>query len=209
MATDGRQLIEHYGAIHASRMYGNTSVKNLRFIRPHIRLLRPQSVLDYGCGRSALLEALNLGAGVKTFRYDPAIPEYASPPANAVDLLLNVDVLEHIPESDLPATLEAMRDVTRHALIIIDTRPASLLLPSGENAHCTLHSHIWWQDYLKRYFPTLEPIRAARRSRAAFRTWSLSPRQRIALPLMRAGEDAAFWWMRALYGKGRSVAASD
>ena len=97
MATDGRQLIEHYGAIHASRMYGNTSVKNLRFIRPHIRLLRPQSVLDYGCGRSALLEALNLGAGVKTFRYDPAIPEYASPPANAVDLLLNVDVLEHIP----------------------------------------------------------------------------------------------------------------
>jgi hypothetical protein len=195
---DGQALIDQYRVLHASRLYGHTSVKNLRFIRPHIRLLGPSSILDYGCGRSALLEALGLGAGVRTLRYDPAIPEYSTPPTETVDLVINIDVLEHIPESDLPATLEQMRALGRQALIVIDTRPASTILPNGENAHCTLHPHEWWRDYLLRFYPHVVPVRAARRSRAAFRTWELTTMQSAALRAMRLKESAAYWLQRAV-----------
>jgi hypothetical protein len=203
LSAEGQALIEEYGAIHASRIYGNTSIKNLRFIRPHIKALGPSSILDYGCGRSRLVECLDLGFDVRTLRYDPAIPEFAARPSEVVDLLINVDVLEHVPESDLDAVVLEMRDLCRHALIIVDTRPAALILPNGKNAHCTLHSHDWWRNYLLKFFPAVIPIRAARRSRAAFRTWPLSSRDRLVLPFSRAREDVAYWLARAVFGKER------
>ena len=119
------RLIEEYAQIHAREAYGNTSLKNLRLIRPEIRLLRPTTIVDYGCGQSRLLDRLNLGYSVELFRYDPAIPAYASRPDVKADLLLNIDVLEHIEESDLDDVLADMRSMCRHALIIVDTAPAT------------------------------------------------------------------------------------
>ncbi len=197
MEPKGQELIDQYRELHASRLYGHTSIKNLRFVRPQVKILNPGSVLDYGCGRSPLLEALSLGPRVRTARYDPAIPEYAAPPTEAADLVINIDVLEHIPEPDLPATLEQMRSLGRDALIVIDTKPASMILPNGENAHCTLHPHAWWRDYLLRFYPEIVPIRVARRSRAAFRTWKLTRRQVVALRVMRLKESSAHWLRRA------------
>jgi hypothetical protein len=77
MAATGSDLIEQYRQIHASGCYGATSVKNPRFLRPEIRLLRPRSILDYDCGQSSLLDALDLGYPVDLLRYDPAIPAFA------------------------------------------------------------------------------------------------------------------------------------
>jgi hypothetical protein len=187
--------------VHAARLYGNTSVKNLRYIRPHIKLLKPRSVLDFGCGQSTLLQALEFGPNVQTVRHDPAIPEFSAEPVGRFDLLINIDVLEHIPENDLPTLLETMRGLAREALFIVDTEPASMILPNGENAHCTLHSHSWWNAMLARFFPRLVPIRVARRSRAAFRTWQLSPSQAAVLRAMRVAEDARYWSRRAVTGK--------
>ncbi|MGI9419164.1 MAG: methyltransferase domain-containing protein, partial [Geminicoccaceae bacterium] len=103
------ELIAQYAQMHASRVYGATSVKNLRFLRPEIKLRRPRSILDYGCGQSRLLDELDLGYPVTLHRYDPAIPDYAEKPEGAVDLLLNIDVLEHIEEEDLDRVLAEMR----------------------------------------------------------------------------------------------------
>lgn len=192
----GAELVGQYSLLHASRTYGNTSVKNLRFIRPQVRMLAPSSVIDFGCGRSELLERLELGPGVVLRRFDPAIPEYSEMPKEASDLLINIDVLEHVPEPDLPGLIETMRGLGRNAIIVIDTKPASMILPNGENAHCTLHGHDWWRDYLGRFYPVLEPIRVARRSRAAFRTWTLSPAQKAELALRRTGETVAYWAAR-------------
>jgi len=193
MPSAGDQLIEQYRQLHASTRYGATSVKNLRFLRPEIRLLGPRSILDYGCGQSMLLEELNLGYPVVLYRYDPAIPAIATPPAERVDLLINIDVLEHIPEPDLDRVVAHMASLCRNAIIIVDTEPAGTFLPNGENAHCTLHPRGWWADYLRRFFPVLEPVRVKRRRRAAFRTWSRKPGEAARYHLMRAQEDTRFW----------------
>lgn len=165
------ELIAQYRAIHASQAYGDTSIKNLRFLRPEIKLLDPHSVIDYGCGQSPLLEMLGLDDGVALHRYDPAIPEYSSKPEGKFDLLINVDVLEHIEEVDLDEVLREMAGLANNAIVIIDTAPAKLVLPDGRNAHVTLKDHDWWQARLSRHFAYLEPIGTARRTRAGFKTW--------------------------------------
>ena len=68
--TGNPELIEQYRQMHATRVYGDTSVKSLRFLRADVKLLKPRSVLDYGCGQSRLLEQLNLGYPVELIRYD-------------------------------------------------------------------------------------------------------------------------------------------
>jgi hypothetical protein len=138
------RLIEDYAQIHATRVYGASSVKNLRLLRPEIKLLRPRSLLDYGCGQSALIDRLNLGYPVELYRYDPAIPAFSEKPKAKVDLLINVDVLEHIEERDLDDVITDMRALCRDALIIVDTAPAKGILPDGRNLHVTLKPHDWW-----------------------------------------------------------------
>ena len=187
--TGNPELIDQYRRIHASAAYGTTSVKNLRFIRPEIQLLRPQSILDYGCGQSRLIELLDLGYAADLKRYDPAIPAFALKPAGVFDLVINVDVLEHIQETDLDAVLAEMRGFGREALIIIDTRPAKKLLSDGRNAHVTIRPHDWWRERLSRHFDHLEPISTVRRSRAGFRTWSRKPGDSQRFLRMRAAEN--------------------
>lgn len=186
--TGNQELIEQYRQIHATTVYGDTSVKNLRFLRPEIRLLRPRSVLDYGCGQSRLIDSLDLGYDAALYRYDPAIPAYSTKPKDKVDLLLNIDVLEHIEEQDLDAVIAEMRSLCREAIIIVDTAPAVRTLSDGRNAHVSLHPHAWWRARLGRHFGHLEAIPTVRRTRAGFRTWSRRPSDKMRYGLMRAAE---------------------
>jgi 2-polyprenyl-3-methyl-5-hydroxy-6-metoxy-1,4-benzoquinol methylase len=200
--TGNPELIDQYRQIHASRVYGDTSVKNLRFVRADIKLLRPRSVLDYGCGQSRLLDQLGLGYPVKLIRYDPAIPQYATKPAQPADLLINVDVLEHVEERDLDAVLADMASLCRHAMVIIDTKPASAVLPDGRNAHVTVRPHAWWRERLLRHFPQLYPLATARNSRAGFKTWQRTAPQSIAYVGQRGADNLRHYagWLIAKLG---------
>lgn len=191
-----RKLIENYAEIHASQAYGNTSLKNLRLIRPEIQLLKPQSIVDYGCGQSALLDRLDLGYPLARYRYDPAIPAFAEKPEVKADLLINIDVLEHIEESDLDDVLAEMRVLGREALIIVDTAPAKRLLPDGRNLHVTLKPHDWWRERIASHFGPLYPVRTLRRARAGFKTWQRGPTQTLQYHLMRVREDAGYYAKR-------------
>ena len=149
-------------------------------------------ILDYGCGQSRLVDVLDLGYPAKLVRYDPAIPEVSTRPAEVFDLLINIDVLEHIEEKDLDEVIADMRSLCRNALIIIDTKLAVTLLADGRNAHVTVRPADWWHARLSRHFPYLEGITTARYTRAGFRTW---PRKRGGLPryaAMRAAETVRY-----------------
>jgi 2-polyprenyl-3-methyl-5-hydroxy-6-metoxy-1,4-benzoquinol methylase len=191
--TGNPELIQQYRLLHATRAYGDTSVKSLRFLRAEIRLLKPRSILDYGCGQSRLLERLNLGYPADLIRYDPAIPEWAKKPDRRVDLLICIDVLEHIEEGDLDGVLDEMAGLCRNAMIVIDTRPAATILPDGRNAHATIKPHAWWRQRLARHFPALHPLATVRRSRAGFKTWSRSPRHLVAYTALRAADNARYY----------------
>jgi hypothetical protein len=196
--TGNPELIAQYRHMHATSVYGDTSVKNLRFLRPEIKLLRPRSILDYGCGQSRLLDRLELGYPTELIRYDPAIPPYSRKPVRPADLLINVDVLEHIEERDLDDVISEMVSLCRHAIIIIDTKPASTILPDGRNAHVTIRPHAWWRERLSRHFPALYPQATARTSRAGFKTWPRTGRQTLKYFALRLGENARHYAQRAV-----------
>ncbi len=192
------ELLEHYRQLHNTRVYGTSSVKYVRFLRPWIRLSGARSLLDYGCGQSRFLDSLGLGPKVALRRYDPAIADYARLPKGKVDLLVSIDVLEHIEEAQLSAVFREMRNACREALIVVDTKSAKHTLPDGRNAHVSLHSHEWWQMRLATEFGYLEPISTPRRSRAAFKTWRSTPGEQLAYKLLRAQENAIYYAKRLL-----------
>lgn len=169
----GREdLIEYYRNKHATEAYGDTSVKYLRFLRPEIALLKPATVIDYGCGQSRLLDLLARDIGFRGIRHDPAIPEFSARPSEPADLLICIDVLEHVEEADLDAVIADMRSLCREAIVVVDTKKAVQVLPDGRNAHVSLHPHAWWQERLSRQFGPLTPIRCPRSTRAGFRTFA-------------------------------------
>jgi len=196
MAGDA-QLIDEYRTLHATTGWGGTSVKNLRYLRPLVRVLNPASVIDYGCGKSILLDELRVpGLDIRD-RYDPAIPEIATLPDRRYDLLINVDVLEHIPEEDLDGVIAEMAGLADEAILVVDTRPAALVLEDGRNAHVSLYDHHWWKARLERHYGPIHPIRVSRRGRAAFRTWPMSLGQRIAWGWYRVVETLRYFGRRA------------
>ena len=197
------ELIAYYDEVHARRVYGTSSVKYLRFLRPEIKILSPKSIIDYGCGQSRFLDVLDLGYSFKKFRFDPTIPSYAELPAERADLLINIDVLEHIEEDDLDEVIADMRRVCRNAIIIIDTKPAKHKLSDGRNAHVTLRPHAWWHRKLLAHFDYIEPIATKRRSRAGFRTWPRSFPETLKFRTLRVGEDAVYYAKR-LIGKHKT-----
>lgn len=169
--SERENLIEQYRVIHSREAYGNTSVKNLPYFLPLIDELKPKSIIDFGCGQSTLADELSAASGAPATRYDPAISQFSVKPEGTFDLLVNVDVLEHVPEEDLDPIIEQMAAFARNAIIVIDTGPAVLILPDGRNAHVTQHDQDWWAEKLGVHFPYLEPIRVRSKRRAAFKTW--------------------------------------
>mgnify|MGYP001766020435 CR=1 FL=1 len=201
-----RALIDEYSRLHATTDYGGSGHKVLPFLLPHVLALKPASIVDYGCGRSNLAELLAARAGIATVAmYDPAVPERATKPAAIADLLINVDVLEHVPDEEIDAVVAEMASMARDALIIVDTRPAKARLSDGRNAHVSQHGEAWWLERLRRFYPTLRPFPARRHGRVGFKTfdaalpafeeWSIMSRLVVARHARR--------WARLLTGRGR------
>nr|VFJ86056.1 MAG: Methyltransferase domain-containing protein [Candidatus Kentron sp. LFY] len=168
MSLTDDNLIQQYRALHRGK-YGNTSVKLIARLLPHIRELAPASILDYGCGQSTLVNHLDYRQGVALYRYDPAIPDIATLPVEHVDLVVNTDVLEHIPESDIPTVLAHMATIADNAIFSIDTTESEQILPDGSDAHCTVRNRNWWAGILADHFGEVVPIRASRPSKCMFK----------------------------------------
>lgn len=115
------------------------------------------SVLDAGCGRGDVVQALN-SRGIPTVGVDiagAALPEGPEFVCCTLDRLPFSDqsfaltfcseVLEHIPSGDIPGCLRELARVTRDRLFLtISLRPSS-----NHNAyHITLRPRTWWEDQM-------------------------------------------------------------
>jgi len=118
--------------LHADRAdYGAGGHKWAPTVIDLARELAVTSILDYGCGKRTLEEALKFSIR----NYDPAIPGLDAPPEPA-DLVVCTDVLEHIEPEHLEAVLGDIRRCTlKAALLVVATRPAKKTLADGRNAH--------------------------------------------------------------------------
>jgi hypothetical protein len=110
------------------------------------------SVLDYGCGKGTLRNAVNYPIA----EYDPAIDGKDQEPSVA-DLVVCTDVLEHIEPHNLESVLAHLLSLTNRRLIFnIATKPARThLLPDGRNPHLIVKPAWWWRLQLEKHFSIL------------------------------------------------------
>lgn len=112
-----------------------------------------RTVLDYGSGRgNAYLppHEVHKEWGVeRPVLYDPAFAAHdVLPPAGTkFDLVLCSDVLEHVPEGQVPATIRDLFDYGEGLVwASVCCRPAKKSFPNGMNMHVTIKPVDWWAE---------------------------------------------------------------
>lgn len=131
--------------------YGKSAKAHIETIKALIAKRKWQTYLDYGCGKAVLSQ--NIPGMVN---YDFAFPEYSLLPTERFDVAFCIDVLEHIPESDLPETLEYLKDRAGSVYFCIHLGPSLHKLPNGEPCHCTVRPASWWISKLGEYWNRIE-----------------------------------------------------
>lgn len=122
---------------------------------PHVERIKviisatgARTMLDYGSGKATAVRDRTRLLGLDSITcFDPGVPEFSTFPAGQkFDLVISTDVMEHIPEQDLPWVIHEMFSAARLALFAnIANFPAHKILPNGENAHVTLRPLAWWR----------------------------------------------------------------
>jgi 2-polyprenyl-3-methyl-5-hydroxy-6-metoxy-1,4-benzoquinol methylase len=88
--------------------------------------------------------------------YDPGIKGKDILP-KPVDVVVCTDVLEHVEPKALNSVLDHIVKLTGYmAYIVVATRPANMILPSGRNAHLIIQDAEWWTKALARPGWTIE-----------------------------------------------------
>jgi 2-polyprenyl-3-methyl-5-hydroxy-6-metoxy-1,4-benzoquinol methylase len=171
--TRQEELIEQYKLVHAAGTYGRGSEFLLGQVQRILsdKKFQPKTILDYGCGRSRLVDWLAKLNDATAYRYEPAIPEFSVMPVTEVDFVTNTDVLEHVAEEAVDETIARIRSLSRRAFFCISTRKAGKILPNGENAHATIKDAAWWEERLRRHFPRATATHTLRPQTCSFVTW--------------------------------------
>lgn len=134
-----------------------------RSLEPHIDaiagLLKQSgslTVMDYGSGKGKLYQQqpdsdeerrklLPAWEDVKVTCYDPGYEPYSELPQTTFDAVISTDVVEHIPELDIPWILdEIFGYAEKQVYVVAACYPAKKILPDGSNAHCTVKHPQWW-----------------------------------------------------------------
>ena len=137
--------------------YGTSGKKWTGAVYQIARQFNTRDVLDYGCGKQRLKEALSEVLNIKG--YDPAVPGLDAPPEPA-DLVVCTDVLEHIEPACLDEVLIDLRRLTKKVLfVVVSTRKAVKTLADGRNAHLIVEPPSWW---LPRLLDGMEPVQFLR-----------------------------------------------
>ena len=132
-------------ALHSKGNYGVTAAKYGAFISNIVDRLEIDHLLDYGCGSNlSLKETLRPNRDFMYQAYDPCVEQYAGAPEPA-EMVVTVDVLEHIERDLLDNVLDHLCDLTELVLFAsINTGPAGKVLEDGRNAHLIQQPMEWW-----------------------------------------------------------------
>lgn len=148
-------------ALHRNVIYGKASVGYSPLIVDILKKTGIREITDYGAGKCRLnFELRKYFKKIDYYPYDPAFPEYGNPiPA---ELVVCIDVLEHIEDAYLENVLNELASITKHlALFTIHTGPAKKVLQDGRNAHLIQQPIHWWLDKLTPFFDVVQltPVR--------------------------------------------------
>lgn len=100
-----------------------------------------RTVLDYGCGKNTLAQAL---PQVVVRGYDPCVPGFDAEPKPA-DMVVCTDVMEHIEPEKVDSVLAHIAYLSINVtMMVIALVPAKKTLADGRNAHLIVESMDWW-----------------------------------------------------------------
>lgn len=161
MTEKASDYIKLYQELHQKETdYGTSGSNYYDEVCLVIDYLKPKTVLDYGCGKAVLIGQLEQKyPDIRFYGYDPAIPERSALPINKADLVINTDVLEHIPEEQLPSVIQEISQISDKVFFGIHHALAYTLLPNGENAHCTVKPIFWYYHLFEKYFPSMTVLK--------------------------------------------------
>ena len=162
------ELINSYKIIHktgaanksAEETYnGSSTIKFAELIKKVINKNNYKTLLDYGSGKGdkyynktvftdKTYPPLNDFWNVKTSLFDPGVP-HPRPAKKKFDIVISVDVLEHIPHQDLNWVInEIFQYADKMVFINVACYKANANLPDGNNAHVSIFDPMWWCGFI-------------------------------------------------------------
>jgi len=154
---------EGYKLINGTKIYpneaydGKSTLVFAKLIRDIIKKNQIKTMLDYGCGKALFyskaskmhgeeIEPLNDYWNIDIDLYDPCYQKnsYINE-TKKYDLVISIDVLEHIPSQDIDWVLEKIiSKAKKYVFVNVACHSAVALLPNGKNAHINVNDHEWW-----------------------------------------------------------------
>jgi SAM-dependent methyltransferase len=133
---------------------GNVTAKHYPMIKTLIQKRGFGSVLDYGCGKGHFIEfAKTSFPGLRVEGFDVASEEYSKLPDSKFDMVVCLDVMEHVEFGALSNVLAEIRDRTSKLFICsVANYPAGKNLPDGRNAHVTQIPFSTWFTVFSAFF---------------------------------------------------------
>jgi len=162
MHQNGYHLIDGRKRNAENAYDGKSTLAYAPIIKNIIQNENIKNMIDYGCGKGNFYKnGFNLGSntipplrdywGIKIKLYDPCYEKYTKFEKNEnFDLLICIDVLEHIPEDDIEWILKRFFSISNKFIFInVACYKAIALLPDGKNAHINVQKPIWWSNKIQ------------------------------------------------------------
>lgn len=141
-----------------SGRYGATSSAKYPYVKKKVLdKYDVKTILDYGCGTGDLINKLN-NEGYECYGYDPAVIEYQYKPKAKFDLVVALDLLEHIEEEYVDNVLEDIKNYTNEIALFYISRTTGKPFPGTSIEQHVLgkKSPEWWSKKITPYFKVLE-----------------------------------------------------
>ena len=161
-------LVEYYKRMHREGANSQTPENTYNgystmvfadFIKKIIEKNECKTLLDYGSGKgdryfneSVFLNKkyppLKSFWNIETTLFDPGVP-YPKPTNKKFDIVISIDVLEHIPVNDLSWVIKEIFNFSNKIVFFnIACHPANAKLPDGNNAHVSVYPPLWWAGFI-------------------------------------------------------------